>query len=135
MSADSPEHVTSLQVNLFCADVERTAGFFVAMGFPERFRAPAEGSVEHIEVEVAGTRIGLTSVDAVNRIDGLDVATQATVTSELVLWCRDVDSVVRAAVDAGAVSLALPRDSPDARIRYGWVQAPGGHQVKFVAPI
>ncbi len=135
MGHPAGSQVGSHSVNLFCEDVDGAARFFVALGFPEVFRAPKEGAVEHIEVSAAGTRIGLTSVDAVNRIDGLAVMARAAAASEVVFWCDDADRMFRAALDAGAKALASPRDSPDGRIRYGWVQDPESHQLKFVAPL
>lgn len=124
-----------MQVNLFCADVEAAAQFYVALGFPTVFTAPKEGAAEHIEVDAAGTRIGLTSADAANRIAGLGVVAQAVSNVELVFWCDDADRMFQAALDAGATELAAPRDSPDGRIRYGWVRDPESHQLKFVAPL
>lgn len=135
VSAEPATQMTAVQVNLFCEDVQKIAQFYGALGFPEVFRAPKEGSVEHIEVDAAGTRIGLTSVDAVNRIEGLDVTVRAAANSEVVFWCADADRMFAAAVEAGATALASPRNSPDGRIRYGWVQDPESHQVKFVAPL
>ena len=98
------------------------------------FTAPEEGAAEHVEVDAAGTRIGLTSVAAANRIADLGVTAQAPASTELVLWCTDAGRMFEAAVDVGATVVAAPRDSPDGRIRYGWVRDPAFHQLKFVAP-
>jgi catechol 2,3-dioxygenase-like lactoylglutathione lyase family enzyme len=127
--------LTAVQINLFCDDVEKAAQFYAALGFPVVFRAPRAGTAEHIEVEAAGTRIGLTSANAANRIAGLGVVAPAAASAELVFWCHDVDLMYEAAVNAGAAELAAPRDSPDGRIRYGWVRDPQSHQLKFVAPL
>jgi PhnB protein len=135
VSPESKTEVTAVQVNLFCDDVETAAQFYATLGFPAVFRAPKEGAPEHIEVDVAGTRIGLTSTSAVNRIEGLDVTAQTGAISEVVLWCNDADEMFAKALKAGATELASPRNSPDNRIRYGWVQDPESHQLKFVAPL
>lgn len=130
-----PAHdATGVQVNLFFEDVAAAMQFYGDLGFPAVFTAPADGPAEHIEVDVAGTRVGLTSIEAANRIAGLGVVAQAAADMELVVWCTDADRMFHAAIDAGATEVATPRDSPDGRIRYGWVRDPGGHQLKFVAP-
>jgi PhnB protein len=134
VSTTPAQDVTGLQVNLFCEDIEAAMRFYVALGFPVIFTAPANGAAEHIEVDAAGTRIGLTSVEAANRIAGLGVVAQAPANMELVLWCTDADRMHRRALAAGATEITAPQDSPDGRIRYGWVRDPAAHQVKFVAP-
>ena len=134
MSTDSVSVATSIQVNLFFEDIDKAAKFYAALGFPEVFRAPMDGATEHIEVDAAGIRIGLTSVEAANRIASLGVVARTAASSELVFWCDDVDRLFQSALDAGATQLAAPRDSPDGRIRYGWALDPEAHQLKFVAP-
>lgn len=129
----SAQQFTAVQVNLFCDDVELVAGFFRALGFAEVFRTPAEGHPEHLEVDAAGTRIGLTSAGAANRIARLGVGAQRHASTEVVLWCADVDAAFTAAIDAGGSAVSPPQDSPDGRLRYGWVRDPEGHQVKFVS--
>ena len=135
MSSDPAAYVSAVQVNLFCEDVEAVTRFYDALGFPRVFAVPAEGPPEHVELDVAGTRIGLTSVEAANRIADLGVVAPVAAGSEVVLWCRDADELFRAALGAGATALVPPRDSPDGRIRYGWVRDPEGHQLKFVTPL
>jgi uncharacterized glyoxalase superfamily protein PhnB len=137
VSTDRASDTTAIQVNLFFHDIDRAADFYTALGFPVVFSAPTDpidGATEHIEVEAGGTRIGLTSVEAANRIASLGVVARTAVSSELVFWCDDVDRMFQAALDAGATQLAAPRDSPDGRIRYGWALDPESHQLKFVAP-
>lgn len=126
---------TAVQVNLFCREVETVAAFFRALGFAEVFRFAPEGDVEHLEVDIAGTRVGLTSAQAANRIARLGVVAPTESSTELVLWCTDVDALFEAARRAGGSPVAEPQDSPDARIRYGWIRDPEGHQLKFVAPL
>ncbi|MFC7622065.1 VOC family protein [Microlunatus sp. GCM10028923] len=124
--------LAQLQVNLFCADVEACLAFYTGLGLQEAFRAPADGPVQHVEVEAAGIRIGLTSAEVANALVGLGVAAAPTPSTELVLWCDDVDSWYERAVDAGATTVVAPMDAPDGRLRFGWVRDPDGHQVKFV---
>ncbi|MDG4807016.1 VOC family protein [Micromonospora sp. WMMD1120] len=123
---------TQVQINLFCADVEGCLTFYTRLGLTEAFRAPTTGPVEHVEVEAAGIRIGLTSARVANALVGLGVSPGGGVSTELVLWCEDTDAFYDRAVAAGATSVVAPMDSPDGRLHYAWVRDPDGHQVKFV---
>lgn len=122
--------VAQLQVNLFCRDVERCVTFYVRLGFPERFRTPAQGAPEHVEVEVAGVRIGLTSARVAREVAGLDITDGSS--TEIALWCADVDRWYATAIRAGAEPLVEPADSVDGRLRYGWLRDPDGHQIKLI---
>lgn len=124
--------VVQLQVNLFCADVEACLAFYTRLGLTEAFRAPSSGPVEHVEVEAAGVRIGLTSARVANALVDLGVEPASTPSTEIVLWCEDAGVFHDNAVTAGAASLVTPTDSPDGRLRFAWVRDPDGHQVKFV---
>jgi catechol 2,3-dioxygenase-like lactoylglutathione lyase family enzyme len=123
---------TQVQINLFCADVDSCLAFYTRLGLVEAFRAPATGPVEHVEVEAAGIRIGLTSAQVANALVGLGVDSGGSPSTELVLWCDDTDSFYDLAMAAGAASVVAPMDSPDGRLHYAWVRDPDGHQVKFV---
>lgn len=123
---------TGVQINLFCTDVEACLAFYTRLGLAAAFRAPATGPVEHVEVEAAGVRIGLTSAQVANALADLDVDPAGSPSTELVLWCADTDVLYRQAMEAGAASVVIPKDSPDGRLRYAWVRDPDGHQVKFV---
>jgi len=123
---------TQVQVNLFCADVDACLAFYTRLGLTEAFRAPADGPVEHVEVEAAGIRIGLTSAQVANALVGLGVDPQGSPSTELVLWCEDTDAFYERAMAAGATSVVAPMDSSDGRLHYAWVRDPDGHQVKFV---
>ena len=120
----------SLQINLWCHDVERCAAFFRDLGMPERFRFPADGDAHQVEVEAAGVRIGFSSAAVGKEL--FDITTAPGENSEIVLWCDDVDGLHRIAVDAGGTSLTEPTDSADGRLHYSWVHDPEGHRVKFV---
>ncbi|MGV9210450.1 VOC family protein [Micromonospora sp. RB23] len=123
---------TQVQINLFCADLDACLAFYRHLGLTEAFRAPASGAVEHVEVEAAGIRIGLTSAAVANALVGLGVDPGNSPSTELVLWCEDTDAFYDLAMAAGATSVVAPMDSPDGRLHYAWVRDPDGHQVKFV---
>ncbi|MEV0273474.1 VOC family protein [Hamadaea sp. NPDC050747] len=122
-----------VQINLFCRDVDACLTFYTGLGLAEAFRAPASGPIEHVEVEAAGVRIGLTSARVANALMGLGVdAAGGSPSTELVLWCENTDAFFDRALAAGATSVVAPTDSPDGRLHYAWVRDPDGHQVKFV---
>ncbi|MFG2078057.1 VOC family protein [Nonomuraea maritima] len=123
---------TQVQINLFCADVEACLTFFTRLGLAEAFRTPTTGPVEHVEVEAAGVRIGLTSAQVANALVGLGVSPERSPSTELVLWCADTAAFYDRAMAAGATSVVAPTDSPDGWLHYAWVRDPDGHQVKFV---
>lgn len=124
--------VTGMQVNLFCRDVEACLAFYTQLGLHEAFRFPKQGAAEHVEVDAAGTRIGLTSAEAANRLAGLGVVPRSSPAAEVALWCDNVDALFAKALAAGGTTLAAPTESPDGRLRYGWILDPEGHQLKFV---
>jgi catechol 2,3-dioxygenase-like lactoylglutathione lyase family enzyme len=124
--------VAQVQINLFCADVDACLAFYTRLGLDEAFRAPATGPIEHVEVEAAGIRIGLTSARVANALVGLGVGHGNSPSAELVLWCENTDAFYDQAMAAGATSVVAPMDSPDGRLHYAWVRDPDGHQVKFV---
>lgn len=123
---------TQVQINMFCRDVDACLTFYTRLGLVEAFRAPGTGPVEHVEVEAAGVRIGLTSAPVANALMGLGVEPGGNPSTELVLWCEDTDGYYDRALAAGATSVVPPIDSPDGRLHYAWVRDPDGHQVKFV---
>jgi catechol 2,3-dioxygenase-like lactoylglutathione lyase family enzyme len=125
-------HIGQVQVNLFCDDVARCLAFYTRLGLTEAFRAPSDGLVEHVEVEAAGIRLGLTSARVANELVDLGVQPGHPVAAEVAFWCDDTDALYAAALDAGATSVVGPMDSPDGRLHYAWVRDPEGHQVKFV---
>jgi hypothetical protein len=81
--------VAQFQVNLFCADVDACLAFYTRLGLTEAFRAPADGPVQHVELEAAGVRIGLTSAEVANDLVNLGVAARTTPSTEIVFWCAD----------------------------------------------
>jgi catechol 2,3-dioxygenase-like lactoylglutathione lyase family enzyme len=118
------------QVNLYCDDVEACAEFYRRLGCAERFRTPAEGEPAMVEVTGPGFTIGLAQAAAGNAY-GLEVA-HGPSSAELVFWCDDTDSANAAELDAGGTEAQTPVDSPDGRLRFGWLRDPAGHLLKLV---
>ena len=124
--------IAQLQVNLFCADVDACLAFYTRLGLTEAFRAPATGPIEHVEIQAAGVRIGLTSAQVANSLVGLDVGAPGTPSTEVVFWCDDVDDFYQRALAAWATPVVPPLDSPDGRLRFAWFRDPDAHQLKVV---
>jgi uncharacterized protein YndB with AHSA1/START domain len=127
-----PPHVHGTQTNLFCHDVDACRALFTALGLREAFRHPSEGAIEHVEVDLDGSRIGLTSIDAANRLTGLGISPDSNPASEVVLWCSDADALFARALAAGAVGLNPPTVNADGRLRFGWIETTEGHRIKLV---
>ncbi|MFG6458638.1 VOC family protein [Roseateles sp. BYS96W] len=122
---------TNAQVNVYAVDPEGLASFYAALGMVERFRFPATGMAEHVELSVGAFTLGLTSREALARLAGLPVE-QGPSQSEVVLWCNDVSSLFEKAKQCGATSLAEPRVF-NGRIEAAWVQDPEGNRLKLVS--
>lgn len=124
--------IQQFQVNLFCDDVDRCLAFYNDLGLDEAFRAPASGPVQHVEVEAAGIRIGLTSARVANDLVDLGVEPADRPATEIVFWCDDVHALYAEALTAGATAVVPPTNSPDGRLLFAWVRDPESHQLKFV---
>lgn len=124
--------VTSTQINLFCADVQADLDFYRSLGFEMKFRVPDRGPIEHVEVEAAGTRIGLVDSRVASAETGV-AAGGSSAGAELVLWCADVDRLHEAALARGATEVVPPADTPGGARRTSWWTGPGGHLVHLVS--
>lgn len=122
---------TEAQVNLYAHDPAALATFYVGMGMTETFRFPADGWAEHVEVGAAGLKLGLTSVEALQRLAGLD-AQPGRPSAEVVLWCDDLDALLDVALHLGARELVAPTVF-NGRIRAAWIEDPERNRVKLVA--
>lgn len=132
-AASTRGSLTGAQVNLFCEDPKSASAFFVALGATEAFRFPRTGRAEHVEVDAAGLRIGLTDVEAAQRVAGVGaVAADRPASAEVVLWCDDTAALHERGLALGAHEIEAPRTSPDNRLRYSWLRTPQGHQLKVV---
>lgn len=114
------------------AHASRLRSFYGALGLPEVFRAPGTGPVEHVEVDVVGTRLGLTSVSAANRHADLGVGASTTVDVETVLWCDDVPALHEMALAAGGTEVVAPAAAPGGALLRSWLRDPEGHLLDLV---
>jgi glyoxylase I family protein len=128
-SYDSPVF-HSPQIVLFSRDVERSAGFYVSLGFVETFRVPVEGAPIHVDVVLDGYKLGIASVDSTRDDHGLDPATHGQ-RAAVVLWTDDTDRDYTMLVASGCPGLASPHPWLD-RLRIAWVADPDGHPIQLV---
>ncbi|MBO0868414.1 MAG: hypothetical protein J2P15_07600 [Micromonosporaceae bacterium] len=119
------------QVNIYADDVDGTVDFYKALGFAETFRYAPGGEVGHVEVKGAGLVLGVAAPNIIRAEHGLDVSPDGAA-MELVLWCEDVESAYRFAIDAGAAAIREPHDFQDGRLRVAWIGDPAGNPIQLV---
>jgi predicted enzyme related to lactoylglutathione lyase len=123
--------LSGFQVNLYAEDVEAAIAFYTALGFEERYRYPAAGTPEHVEVQNGGLTIGVSSVDAARAEHGFE-ASQDGASVEIVLWCNDSDAAYAQALAVGATVLHEPHDFQNGRLHVARVFDPLGNPLVLV---
>jgi len=121
-------------VNLYTHDIEAGLRFYRDLiGFEETFRTPAEGTPEHVELQLDGFTIGLGTVEAAKRVHGVD-ASPGSPAMVLVLWTEDVDASYAELVAAGAPAIQPPHNSGNNN-RNALLRDPDGNLVEIVAKL
>jgi lactoylglutathione lyase len=119
-------------LNLYVADIDAALVFYrELLGFVETFRAPMEGEPEHVELQLSGYSIALSTVEAAERVHGV-VATPGSPAMSLVLWTDNVDGAFDCLVAAGAPSVQPPHDTGNNN-RNALIRDPDGNLVELVA--
>ena len=118
-------------VNLYSRDLPRSLEFYIALGFEETFRTPANGAPIHVEVSLDGFKVGIATVEAASRDHGLHPGFGAR-SAEIVLWCDDVDRAVGTVTEKGAPVLSAAHDFLDGKLRAAWVADPDGNPLQLV---
>jgi catechol 2,3-dioxygenase-like lactoylglutathione lyase family enzyme len=117
-------------VNLYSRDLARALSFYTSLGFVERFRTPASGPPEHVEVELEGFWLGIATIEAA-RAHGLNPEGVGRWV-EIVLWTDDTDAAVSALIARGTPVLVPAHDFLDGRLRSAWVADPDGNPIQLV---
>jgi glyoxylase I family protein len=120
----------SPQIVLFSEDVERSAAFYVSLGFVETFRVPADGAPIHVDVVLDGYKLGIASVDSTRDDHGLEPISHGQ-RAAVVLWTDDTERDYEMLVAAGCPSLASPHLWLD-RLCIAWLADPDGHPIQLV---
>jgi len=123
--------VTSVMPNLYSADVERAVAFYRdLLGGTQKFRYPAEGRAEHVELRLGDITIAVSSNEAVVR-EGMPAPT-AGHPLELVLRCDSADDAV-AALRAAGTPILLEPDSHFSGHRRAYVADPDGNWIAVIS--
>ncbi|MEU4218785.1 VOC family protein [Actinoplanes sp. NPDC026623] len=124
----------SALVNLYTNDIEAGIRFYRdLLGFVETFRTPAEGVPEHIELRLGGFTVGLGTVQAAERVHGVQ-AEPGRPAMVVVLWTDDVDEAFKQLVAAGVPALSPPHDAGNDN-RNALLRDPDGNLVEIVSKI
>lgn len=123
---------TSAFVNLYTNDIEAGLQFYRnLLGFKETFRTPTEGTPEHVELKLNCFELGLGTVEAAERVHGVD-ALPGSPAMVLVVWTDDVDQAFEQLVSAGTPVVQPPHDTGNNN-RNALLRDPDGNLVEIVA--
>lgn len=116
-------HISSISaVTLMVADMARSCAFYTSLGFGVRYGGPGE---RFTSLQVGEQYLNLMLSDERTRHDGW---------GRVILYVDDVDEAYRAALGAGHVPEAPPRDAEWGE-RYFHLDDPDGHQLSFARPL
>ena len=119
-------------VELYTGDIEAGLRFYRdLLGFTETFRAPKEGTPEHVELKLNGFGLALGTVEAAKRVHGVH-ASPGSPSMVLVVWTDDVDKAFEKLRSAGAPVVQTPHDTGNNN-RNALLRDPDGNLVELVA--
>jgi lactoylglutathione lyase len=119
-------------VNLYTNDIEAGLRFYCdLLGFEETFRTPTDATPEHVELQLAGFKIGLGTVEAARRVHGVD-ATPGSPAMVIVVWADDTDRSYESLVAAGVEAVQPPHDTGNNN-RNALLRDPDGNLVEIVS--
>lgn len=122
----------SALVNLYTSDIEAGIRFYRdLLRFTETFRTPTEGIPEHIEMELDGFTLGLGTIEAAQRVHGVE-AEPGSPAMVIVVWTDDGDRAYAELDAAGVVALKPPHDTGNNN-RNALLRDPDGNLVEIVA--
>jgi len=115
--------------NLFPRDIEAAVAFYRdQMGFTQNYQVPGEGAPEHVVLQLGASMLALSTPRGLNAV-GLE-PTQGN-SSELVVWCADVDGEVARLRANGVVILVDPYDHIGGH-RRAYISDPDGNWLALV---
>ncbi|WP_213009304.1 VOC family protein [Paractinoplanes toevensis] len=121
-------------INIYTRDIEAAIHFYRdLLGLNETFRTPTEGTPEHIEFQVGGFTLGLGTVQAAERVHGVE-AEPGRPAMALVFWTDDVDTDFDRLTAAGVPGLIAPRNVGNNN-RNALLKDPDGNLVEIVAKV
>jgi lactoylglutathione lyase len=116
---------------IYATDVERTAAFYVRLGFEEHFRLAPAGDVGYIGLRRGSSELAVVTRQSPEQLIGVAVGDQPRF--ELYVYTDEVDARVDALRAAGTTILRDPEDMPwGARVAY--VEDPEGNPVALAVP-
>ena len=119
-------------VNVYTGNIEAALHFYRdLLGFRETFRTPKEGTPEHVELRLGDFRIGLSTVEAANRVHGID-ASPGSPAMSIVIWADDADAAFETLVSAGSPVEQPPHDTGNNN-RNALLRDPDGNLVEIVS--
>lgn len=125
---------TEAFVNLYTRDIEAGLHFYRdLLGFAETFRTPAQGTPEHVELTLNGFGLGLGTVEAAQRVHGVE-ASPGSPAMVLVVWTTDVDRAFERLTSAGTPVVQPPHDT-GSHNRNALLRDPDGNLVEIVARV
>jgi lactoylglutathione lyase len=118
---------------LYAEDVERVAGFYVALGFEEHFRmAGPDGAAGFIGLRRDAAELAVTTEDSPRMLAGVEPGPGPR--HELFVYVQDVDAAIAGIGAAGGSVLREAADMPWGE-RVGFVADPEGNVVALAAPV
>jgi uncharacterized glyoxalase superfamily protein PhnB len=122
---------SSPMANVYTRDLPAALAFYAGrLGFTETFRAPDPDAPDHVELELDGVTLALSTAEAAERVHGLP-ARPGSHGFQLVVWTDDVDTAYDALVAAGVTGHTTPHDTGNGN-RNAVVLDPYGNLVELV---
>lgn len=125
--------ISGAQVNVYADDPEMLPAFYEKLDLIEKFRIPATGNPDQVELPAGNIRLGFARKETLRRLAGLPVEFGPS-TTEVVLWCNNSADLYARTLNLGATSVAPPKIF-NARICASWVSDPEGNRLKLVSPV
>lgn len=118
------------QIVLFTRDIDRAVAFYRDIGFNEVFRTPPAGTPIHVDLDLDGYRLGLTTEASTREDHGLSPVTNGQ-RAAVILWTDDTPAGYARLLQLGATPVKSPEPWLD-RLLIAWAEDPDGHLIQVV---